>query len=99
MPATLMIGSSSTSPSVSRVPPGLQVTNGTGTTTSSTASATNSSAETNAVQVCRVTGRCALPQRRLLDGADLQSAAPVLPGSPTHSDPRQGCSFQIGTSA
>ena len=57
MPWTRMIGSLSTVPRVSRAPPGLQLTNGTGTTTSSRARPTNSSAETNAVQVWRVTRR------------------------------------------
>ena len=51
MPWTLIIGSLPTLPSVSRVPPGVQLTNGTGTTTSSTAKQMNASAETNAVQV------------------------------------------------
>ena len=88
-----MIGSLSTVPSVSRAPPGLQLTNGTGTTTSSRASPTNSSAETNAVQVWRVTGA----------GPDL---APAGSGSSASGSPTQAvvpeakrCSFQIGTSA
>src|SRR4051794_40164055 len=49
-----MIGSPPSSPSTSRVPPGAQVTYGTGMTTSSTASTTNTIAATRAVTVCRV---------------------------------------------
>ena len=84
MPGTLMIGSLPTVPSVSRVPPGLQLTNGTGTTTSSTARPTKTSAETKAVQVCRVTG-----------AAQSASGRPTHWVSPETNS----CSFQIGTSA
>ena len=65
------------------MPPGLQLTNGTGTTTSSTARPTKTRADTNAVQVWRVTGRTASGRPTQLD---------LRPET-------KCCSFQIGTSA
>ena len=57
MPDTETTGSAPTLPSTSRAVPGLQVTKGTGMTTSNTANATKADAATNAVTVCRVIRR------------------------------------------